>query len=172
MDTLIKAPEKKKFESGYDYSPRAFILHDSFDWKEFCRRVDLVSPNLTLVDLIWPFSKLFVKWQCDKMSFGVLKQKKEWDVNPFQWGVEDLASGETIYRAPFEIFEQLLKIPLLNSDGVLINRAGDKKQQLRDAYKSIGTNFKHFPCKVRNLVATLIIPKICPHVKLEILWQP
>ena len=48
MDTLNKAHEKKKFESGYDYSPRAFILDESFDWKEFCRRVDLVSHNLTL----------------------------------------------------------------------------------------------------------------------------
>ena len=78
------------------------------------------------------------------MSFGTLKQKKEWDINPFQWGVEDLAPGEMIYRAPFEIFEQLLKVPLLNSAGELINRAGDKKQKLRDAYKSIGTNLKHF----------------------------
>ena len=81
------------------------------------------------------------------MSFGVLKQKKEWDLHPFQWGIEDLAPGETIYRAPFEIFEQLLKVPLLNSDGVLINRAGDKKKQLRDAYKSLGTNLKHFSCR-------------------------
>ena len=79
------------------------------------------------------------------MTFGTLKQKKEWDVNPFQWTVEDLAPGESIFRAPFEIFEQLLKVPLLNADGVHINRAGDKKKSLRDAYKSLGTNLKHVP---------------------------
>ena len=83
---------------------------------------------------------MFNKWMCDKTTYGILKQNKFWDVNVFGWGPEDLAPNEQIYRSPFDLYESLMKTPLLNNEGKLINSTGEAKSALRNAYKAIGTH--------------------------------
>ena len=43
MNTHCKEANKIKFESEFDFFPRSFILHESFEWEEFIARVREVS---------------------------------------------------------------------------------------------------------------------------------
>ena len=75
-NTHCQEANKIKFESEFDFCPRGFILHESFDWEEFISRVKEVSikrpfyrhrifkhqfgiwPHLTSFDLCHRFSSL------------------------------------------------------------------------------------------------------------------
>lgn len=103
--------DKVKFESNFDFDPKAFILAENFKWEEFLARVEL----------------LFVTWQTGDSHFGLLKKVPEWDLFPFGWDAADLEDGQKIYRAPFDCFSKFLDVPLKNSDGQWICKDSEKK---------------------------------------------
>ena len=107
-----------------------------------------------------------------KFGGGLLQQKKIWSVFPLGISIADLADGEQIkgqnkltnrfwlktifdhskaYRAPWELFDNLTKVPLRSENGEYLNLNARKKMALKNAYQALGMSYQR-PFLIRSKI--------------------
>ena len=110
-------------------------------WRQFVSfNIEVARKNMYIFQIV--ILQLFITWQEKSFGYGLLKKNIFWNVFTIGWDACDDQAALEIYRAPFDIFNEFLSVPLKNSHGEWVCRNSERKKILKEAYCALGMNIK------------------------------
>ena len=126
-------------------------------WRQFVSfNIEVARKNMYIFKAV--ILQLFITWQEKSYSYGMLKKNPFWDAFPIGWDACDDQANLEIFRAPFDIFNEFLTVPLKNSSGQWVCKNSERKKILKEAYCALGMKilFLQFPRTYRKFIFDLM----------------